>query len=154
MTIKIRNKNIKTRIYNTILNSGQKETKEKIFLKSQKKIQKMTTKNNSKILKLAIKNTSPAFKINKQKMKRRKKKAVKEIPYFIKNDFFRINTAIKHITLNSKSNSEFSNFYSKFSQEIMKSSRSKSESIVQKTEIQKRALLKKNLFFKFRWKKR
>ena len=144
---------IKHRICNASLNSGNKKTGEKNLLKTFKKLQKISNKKHSSIVSLAIKNSTPALKMNKQKMKRRKKKGSQDIPTFIQNNFLRINLALKYIVLNSIKRSEYKNFYNKLSNEILESSRFKSSSIDQKTELQKQILIKKNLFFKYRWKK-
>ena len=144
---------IKTRIYNASLISGNKKTVEKNLLKSLKKIQKMTNKDHTQILKLAIKNLTPTLKMDKQKMKRRKRKANQEIPTFIRNNFLRVNLALKYITQNSNNRAESNQFGTKLADEIISSANFNSSSIDKKTELQNKVLLQKTLFFKYRWKK-
>lgn len=144
---------IKNRIYNISLNNGNKKTGEKNVLRTLKKLQKLSKKQHLNIISLAIKNSTPALKMNKQKLKKSKKKANQEIPTFIQNNFLRINLALKYIILNSRKRSESVSFYFKLSNEILESSILKSSSIEQKTELQKQILMQKNLFFKYRWKK-
>ena len=144
---------IKQRICNISLNNGNKKTSEKNVLKTLKKLQKLSKKQHTNIISLAIKNSTPAFKMNKQKLKKIKKKSNQEIPTFIQNNFLRINLSLKYIILNSRKRSESNSFYFKLSNEILESSILKSSSIEQKTELQKQILMQKNLFFKYRWKK-
>ena len=144
---------IKTRIYNASLISGNKKTVEKNLLKSLKKIQKMTNKDHTQILKLAIKNLTPTLKMDKQKMKRRKRKANQEIPTFIRNNFLRVNLALKYITQNSNNRAESNQVGTKLADEIISSANFNSSSIDKKTELQNKVLLQKTLFFKYRWKK-
>ena len=141
------------RIYNNSLNNGNKKTVEKNLLKSLKKLQRISRKNCLNILLLAIKNSTSALKINKQKMKKRKKNKIQEVPTFVKDNFLRLNLAIKHLIINSKKRSESTNFYNKFAKEALETAYLKSFSINKKAELQKQILLKKNLFFKYRWKK-
>ena len=145
---------LKHRIYNSSMNNGNKKTVEKFLLKTLKKIQKTSNKRHSSMLMLAIKNSTPALKMNKQKMKRNKKKYNKDIPTFVQNSFLRINLSLKYIILSSIKNSEYNKFYTKLSNEIVESSAFKSQSTEQKTNLQKQILLQKNLFFKYRWKKK
>lgn len=147
-------KNIKNRFFNTIMTNGKKKTGEKILMKSLKEIQKSSSKKTSDILMLAIKHTTPTLKMNYQKLKRKKRKTVQERPAFIKTNFLRINVSLKFLTLNSKKSTSTAPFYKKLAEELFKSNQLKSFSVEQKTEIQKQILLKKNLFFKYRWKKK
>lgn len=153
MIAKSKKLNIKHRIYNANLKSGNKKTVEKNLLKSFKKLQKTSNKKHTKVLELAIKNLTPALKINSQKMKRRKKKGTQEIPTFIQNNFLRINLALKYISQSSKNRAESNSFYDKFNNEIIDSALFESASADKKTDIQKRVLTQKNIFFKYRWKK-
>ena len=72
MITKKKKLNIKTRIYNANLISGNKKTVEKNLLKSLKKLQKLSNKRHTQVLKLSIKNLTPALKMDKQKMKRQR----------------------------------------------------------------------------------
>ena len=150
----INNIKLKHRIYNSSLNSGNKKTIEKNLLKTVKKLQKISKKQHSNIILLAVKNSTPTLKMNKQKMKRKKKKQNQDVPTFIQNKFLRINLSLKYIILNSSKKSNYNKFYTKLSNEILESSMFKSQSTEQKTNLQKQILLQKNLFFKYRWKKK
>ena len=146
---------IKHRIYNASLTHGNKKTGEKFFLKSLKKIQKITKKKHSKIFLLALKNAMPILKIDKQRIKKKKRKRILEIPTFIPNNSLRINLAFKRIIQNSNKRSESTNFFIKFSNEILETAAAlKTLTINQKTDFHKQAMLKKNLFFRYRWQKR
>ena len=153
MTLNKTKINIKNRIYNSSLKSGNKKTGEKNLLKSLKNTQKLSYKNHIKILTLAIKNTTPALKMNKQKMKRRKRKAIKEIPTFLQNNSLRINLSLKYLLINSTNRTESEPFYNKFSKEVIDSAILKSSTVNQIIDFQKKILLQKSYFFKYRWKK-
>ena len=153
MTKKGKLNTTKNRILNTIMIDGKKKTAEKILLKSFKNLQKKSSKKTSNILSFAVKNSTPSFKMNHQKLKKKKRKTLQEIPTFIRNDFFRINLSLKLIVLNSKKKINSSSFFEKLTEELLNSTNFKSSSVAQKVELQKQILLKKNLFFKYRWKK-
>lgn len=73
----LKNLENKQRIYNNSLIHGKKKTTEKNLIKSFKKLQKSSKKNHIKVVLVAIKNLTPALKMNKQKIKKRKKKCIK-----------------------------------------------------------------------------
>ena len=148
-----KNKEIKTRIFNSIMKNGKKRTGEKILLKSLKEIQKRSMKKTSNIISIAIKHTTPTLKLDHQKLKKKKRKTVQEIPTFIKNNFLRVNLSIKSIIINSKNNNTATTFSLKLANEFLNSTKLKSSSVEQVIEMQKQILSKRNVFFKYRWKK-
>lgn len=139
---------LKERILNSLMQNGQKETCEKILLKTIKKTQKSNKQNFKSLLQLTIVNLTPTFKLNKQSKKRGKRKSLTYTPYFIPNDSLRINFALK--LLKSTSKKDKLSFES-LSEEILLSSSLKSQSIEQKNELQKQVLSQKRYFYKFRW---
>jgi ribosomal protein S7 len=144
----------KHRIYNTSLIHGKKKTTEKNLLKSLKNLQKNLQKNSKKVFLSAIKHAAPTLKMNKQKLRKRKRKVFKEIPAFIKNKETRINLALKFIIDHSIKRTETSSFYKKLSHEVVDSLYLKSISVNTKSEIQKQILLKKKIFIQYRWGKK
>ncbi len=58
--------NLKTKIINTLMISGKKNTGEKILLKFAKRLQKSSKKNFKSLVQLAIINSTPTFKLNEQ----------------------------------------------------------------------------------------
>ena len=142
---------IKHRIYNTALLHGKKKTIEKNVLKCFKNLQKISKKNHIKIITIAIKNNAPTLKMNKQKLKRKKKKMYKDVPVFITNDAIRINLALKGIAEQSKTETEIFGFFRKLSFELLNSAALKSASTIKKVENQKQILLQKKTLIRYRW---
>ena len=134
--------------------SGKKQTSERIVLKSLKSLQKSISKNPISLVKQSVVNSTPVFKINKQSKKRGKKKTVKEIPIFMRNDYIRIISSLKFLVSSPKKKKEYYNFYKQLSKEILFSSsfKSNSSSISKKADIQKQVLAQKRYLFNFRWK--
>jgi len=141
----------KTKFINTIMIRGKKKTGEKILLKFAKAQQKLTVKNLKTFVHVAIINSTPTFKLNEQVSKKGKRKVIKSIPSFIKNDSLRIMTSfksIKNVVIENKS-SNF--FYKNLVSEIIASSVSKGQTVDKKTELQKQILKNKRYLSKFRW---
>lgn len=146
-----KNVNLKTKIVNSLLISGNKQTSEKILVKFAKRLQKLTHKNFKKLFQLAVINSTLTFKLNEQIIKKGKRKAMKSTPSFILNDSLRVSTSLKLIkTTISKSKSPIF-FYESLANEILLSSKSKSQSVDKKTELQRQILLNKRYLSKFRW---
>jgi len=142
---------LKNKIVNTLMKSGRKTTGEKILLKSLKSLQKLNSKNFKTLLHSAVVNSSSAFKVNEQAVKKGKRKVTKTTLSFITNDSLRVTTALK-LLIRISANSKDSNFlYKKLVAEILSCSASKSQSIDQKNEAQRQALLDKRYLSKFRW---
>jgi ribosomal protein S7 len=142
---------LKNKIINSFMFNGQKETSEKILMKTLKNIQRDQTKNFKKILQLFILNLTPVFKFNKQSKKRGKKKKITFTPYLIPNNELRINFALKLLKSILSKNKQ-NNTENNLSREIITSVFSnKSISTEKKVEIQNQILAQKRYFYKFRW---
>lgn len=139
---------LKERIINSLMQNGQKETCEKILLKIIKHTQRSNSRNFKNLLQLAIVNLTPTFKLNKQSKKRGKRKSLTYTPYFIPSNSLRINFALKLLKSTSKKNKLS---FERLAEEIFLSSSIKSQSVEQKTELQKQVLSQKRYFYKFRW---
>jgi ribosomal protein S7 len=141
---------IKQKIYNHLMIDGKKETCEKFFLKSSKLLQKSLNSNNIKIIKTGIVNSSPIVNIKHVRLKKGKKKNVKEYPYIL-NSKSRISLAIKFIieTVKKKENNLL-NLSKNLKQEIIANAQNNSNAVKQKEELQKQTLLNKKYAF-YRW---
>ena len=142
---------LKNKIVNTLMKSGRKTTGEKILLKSLKSLQKSNDKNFKILLHSAIVNSSSAFKVNEQAIKKGKRKATKTILSFITSDSSRVITALKLLTKISSKSKDSNFLYKKLVAEILSCSALKSQSIDQKNEVQRQALVNKRYLSKFRW---
>jgi len=153
MSNKINNSRIslKQKLVNTLMNSGNKRTGEKILVKSLKLLQKSTVKKHINLIQLAVINATPTFKVNQQLSKKGKRKSKKDIPTFITNDSLRIMLSLKFIKTASTKSQSSACFYENLTQEILASSTLKSQSVEKKNELQKRTLINKRYLSKFRW---
>lgn len=141
---------LKKKLLNHILESGKKQTSEKIFSKNFKSIQKSQKKSHNEIVKLALLNTTPMFRIIKLKNKRRKKKSVKEIPAFLSHYTYRTSWGLKYLV--KISNSKPSNaFISQLKDGILSNAKSEGHAVTLKNEFQNRALQTKKYFRHYRW---
>lgn len=148
-----KNLEIKTKLLNQIMISGNKKTSEKLLTKTFKQLQKTTLKPAKKILQLAVINSSPIFKLHKIKNKRKKVAKIKEIPAFIASTNNRTSLALKLILLVNKENKKSGmKFSSKFEKEMLLASQQKGTAVEVKNSLQKQVLLKKHLFTFYRWK--
>ena len=152
-SLKNNNKNIslKSKIINTLMLSGKKNTGEKILLRFAKQLQKSSNKNFKALVKLAVMNSTPAFKLNEQIVKKGKRKAVRTISSFITNDSLRVLTSLKLIKATVAKHKGPKQFYELLADEILASSNFKSSSVEKKTELQKQVLINKRYLSKFRW---
>ncbi len=143
------------KIINKIINhftlNGNKETGEKNLIKSIKNLLKISNKNSRDVLKLALVFTIPIFKLHKIKIKRKKKKTIKEIPEFIKNKQARISLAIKFILKNVKQKEKIYIFNNKFTKEILLNAINKGNTIQFKKDVQQNVLTKKRFLIFYRW---
>ena len=142
--------NIKHKIFNHLMINGNKETCEKTFLKSSKILQKSLLKNYQELIKIGIVNTSPTINVKQVKLKKGKKKNIKEYPFVLDSEN-RISIAIKFIleTVKKKENKPFY-LYTNLKQEIIANSQNDSNAIKKKNDLQKNTLLKKRYVF-YRW---
>ena len=88
---------LKINIFNRIMFNGNKQTSEKLFLKSLKQIQKINSKKKFEdIIKLGLINSSPVVYL---KIIKRKRKRTVEFPFLLKNQI-RLSYGIKLILKN------------------------------------------------------
>jgi ribosomal protein S7 len=142
---------LQKKLVNTLMNSGNKRTGEKILMKSLKLLQKLTAKKHINLIQLAVINATPTFKVNQQLLKKGKRKSKKDIPTFITNDSLRTMLSLKFIKAASSKSQSSAYFYENLTQEILASSTLKSQSVEKKNELQKRTLINKRYLSKFRW---
>jgi ribosomal protein S7 len=143
--------NLKHQIFNHLMINGNKETCEKIFLKSSKLLQKSLFKNHKVFVKIAIINSSPIMNIMQIKInKKNKKENIKEYPYIIDSKI-RKSLAIKFIVeiLNQKKKKSKS-LYLNLLKEFVKNSQNNSNALKKKEDLQKKALLNKKYLY-YRW---
>ena len=131
--------------------SGKKNTGEKVLLKFAKKLQKSSNKNFKKLLQIAIINSTATFKLNKQVVKKGKRKAVKSAPSFITSDSLRIATSLKLLKQSVEKNKGSKQFYESFVNEVLLASSFKGQSVERKIELQKQILVNKRYLSQFRW---
>lgn len=146
----IKTLNIKHRILNHLMSNGNKETCEKTFLKSSKSLQKSLFKNYQELIKIGIINTAPIVNVKQVRLKKGKKKNVKEYP-FVLNFENRISLAIKFIleTVKRKQTKPFY-LYANLKQQIIANSQNNSAAVKKKDDLQKKTLLKKQYAY-YRW---
>jgi small subunit ribosomal protein S7 len=146
----IKTLDIKHKIFNHLMINGNKETCEKTFLKSSKSLQKSLLKNYQELIKIGIINTAPIVNVKQVKLKKGKKKNVKEYP-FVLDSKNRISLAIKFIieTVKKKENKPLY-LYTNLKQEIIANSQNNGSAIKKKDELQKNTLLKKQYAY-YRW---
>jgi ribosomal protein S7 len=146
----IKTLNIKHKMLNHLMVNGNKETCEKTFLKSSKSLQKSVLKNYQELIKTGIINSSPTVNVKQVKLKKGKKKNIKEYPFVLASEN-RISLAIKFIleTVKKKENKPLY-LYSNLKQEIITNSQNESNAIKKKDDLQKNTLLKKQYAY-YRW---
>lgn len=151
----MKNKKIKNILINHFILNGNKQTCEKIIIKSFKKIQKnLSSKSHKPILKLAIINSTSAFRLFQLKQKKRKikkQKQTKEIPIFISNNFKRIVWALKFIVQTTKSFSKNNKISELLKQELVNNAQNSENSLKIKNDLHKKTVTYKRLFLYFRW---
>lgn len=144
---------LKNKIINQIMISGNKKTSENLLTKTIKQLQKQSKIQFKNFFQIAIINCMPIFKLNKISNKKRKKKQrkIKLVPSFITNTFSRTFLSIKFITTDLKKKSGES-FLNKFKQKLLILSDTKKTSIInQKDEIQKKVVENKRYLKNYRW---
>ena len=141
--------NLKTKYITLLLNNGNKNKIENLFLKTIKEIQKSTKKQYLSIIKLSIINNYTVLLLKNSKNKKFKQKNVKKImiPFLLKKQN-RITTALNTIILLSKKTANKS-FFISLKLEILSLLELKKQNSL-KEELYKLIFLKKN-FAHFRW---
>jgi ribosomal protein S7 len=142
---------LKAKIVNSLMVSGEKKTGEKILLKFVKLLQKSMNKNFKSLIQLAIISSTPTFKLNEQVIKKGKRKATKSTPSFIPNDSLRVSLSLKFIKNVASKNKGSIYFYESLVKEILASANLKSQSVDKKNELQNQILMNKRYLSKFRW---
>lgn len=133
---------LKSKIINFLVLKGNKMTCEKLFFKTIKTIQKQSAKNHNKLIKSIIINTSPIIKVKQVKQRSN------EFPYIVFKKT-RIFLALKFLIKTTKNLSGHS-FYTKFNEEIIKSSKNVSNSVLQKKKFSQHAFLVRK-YAHYRW---
>jgi ribosomal protein S7 len=134
----IKTLNIKHRILNHLMSNGNTESCEKTFLKNSKSLQKFLFKNYQELIKIGIINTAPLVNVKQVRLKKGKKKNVKEYP-FVLNFENRISLAIKFIleTVKRKQTKPFY-LYANLKQEIIANSQNNSSAVKKKMIYKKK----------------
>jgi ribosomal protein S7 len=146
----------KQKIINHLIAGGHKKTVEKQVVKTVKHLQKLSFKNHKKIIQLALTNTLPIFKINKIRIKKKKKKQSFQIPFYLPTEKQKISHSIKNIIIKTKTVNTKSNlpFYNHLGNEILLTAKKQSDLIQIKDENQKIALSKKKYLDNYKWRNR
>ena len=147
-----KNIEIKNKLINHLVIKGKKNKSETIVLKILKILQINSKKSSKKLFQIALVSSTPIFKINtiKQKKRKKKKQKLKIIPAFISSKTSRIFFAIKFILKTTKKKKNQS-LFQKLPNEILISSKNKSQTIETKKENQKQAFSNRHLLKYYRW---
>ena len=145
---------LKKKIINILTKKGKKATVEKVFLKAIKTLQQEHNKSTEKLIKLAVYHSLSPFKILtfRQKTKKKKKK-VREAPFYIKSYENQISFAIKNLLkiINVKKKSQFKKCHNNLKNEILLASKNSSHSVEIKKNIQKFITDKRYLLRYYKW---
>ena len=138
--------NFKTHICNHIMENGNKQTSEKLFLKSVKNLQKTENKKKLEdILKTSVINSSPVIFL--KQIKRKRKRTV-EFPFLLIAKS-RVSYGLKFI-LNNCKKSQIRSFYKQFNVELINSSKFLSSSFKKRVSLHQESFAKKK-FANYRW---
>ncbi len=139
-------KTLKHNLFNHIMINGNKNTSEKILLKSLKTIQKTQSKKNfEKIVHLSLINNSPILYM---KNIQRKRKRTIEFPFLLK-PHLRVSYGIKFLVQYSRKQTK-NLFHPNLKMEFINSSKKTSLSFKHKISVHKEAHLKRK-FANYRW---
>ena len=137
----------KTRIYNRIMLNGNKQTSEKLFFKTLKKIQKNQNKKKIEdLIKLGLVKSSPVTFLKQVK---RKRKRTTEFPFLLHPNS-RVAYGLKFILNNCQSTPTTRPFYKQLGLELVNSSKHLSKSVTKKVFLHQESFLKKK-FANYRW---
>lgn len=144
---------IKNKIVNRLILNGNKNTSEKLFLKTFKKLQISSLKQTKKIVQLSLINAMPIFKITQSSNKKIKKskRKVRIAPVFIQNKQHRTALSIKFILLSIKKKIFNNYFYSSLTNEILVIAKNRGVLPEIKIETQKKVLKNKRYMRNYRW---
>ena len=127
--------------------NGNKETSERLFKKSFKKIQKIFIKKNSiELLKFGLINSSPVLFLKNIKRKRKK---TMEFPFLL-NPNIRLFYGIKSILKTCSNKQNLLSFYEVLQTEIIQSSKNIGQSTKIKKNLHEESVVKKK-FANYRW---
>lgn len=144
---------IKKKIINFLTKKGRKATAEKIFTKTIKTLQQDCVKSTKRLIQLAVSHSLIPFRVLIFKQKKRKKKKIREAPFFIKNYkdqlSFAIKNLIKVVSTKNKNSSKISHDILK--NEILSATKFSSNSINIKENIQSFLTNKKHLLRYYKW---
>jgi ribosomal protein S7 len=143
---------LKKKLANHIAKDGKKHQSEKAIHKCFKALQKSQKRNHGKIIKLSIINMIPAFKIIKLTNKKRRKKAIKEIPALVSSYKSRVSMGLKNlIRATADTKTKQTAFFRKFKNELLLGASSETNAITTKNNYQAKALNEKKYFRFYRW---
>lgn len=144
---------IKKKIINFLTKKGKKPTAEKVFIKAVKTLQQDCAKSTKELIKLAVFNSIIPFRILTFKQKKRKKKKIREVPFYIKNYKDQLSFAIKNLSkaVHTKNQSLPKVSHNDLKNEILSATKSASNSIQIKENIQAFLMNKKHLLRHYKW---
>jgi len=136
----------KNRIHNQIMLNGNKQTSEKLFFKTLKKIQKSQKKKKLEdLIKLGLVKSSPTTFLKQVK---RNRKRTTEFPFLLHPNL-RVAYGLKFVLNNCKSTT-VKPFYETLGLELVNSSKHSSKSVTKKLFLHQESFLKKK-FANYRW---
>jgi small subunit ribosomal protein S7 len=137
---------LKTSIFNQLMLNGNKQTSEKLLLKSLKKLQKEDIKKKSdELIKMGLIKSSPSLFL--KQIKRKRKRTI-EFPFLLTTNA-RISYGIKFIVNSCKMKTSKA-FWENLNVELVNSSKNISQSTNKKNDVHKEAFLKRK-FANYRW---
>lgn len=141
---------LKYQILKNLTAHGKKSIGEKILLRLLKNLYKVTRHDAKKIICLILLNSMPVFYINDH-TSIKKKKWKHKTPLIIKSFETRISISMK-IVLSILKSKKSEYLYLKWCREITFGNTLKRWALELKNDLQKQALMKKHLFFYYKWK--
>lgn len=142
---------IKNKIINFLAKKGETSLNEKNFTKSVKELQKSTKKATKDVIKTAVASVATPFKILIFKQKKRKKKKVREVPFFIKAYEAQIYFAIKNLIGSANASKKNVSLHKRLQNEFFLAAQQSKESLKVKNNIQKILITKKRLLNFYKW---
>jgi|YelNatPaOPRAMG01_1025707.scaffolds.fasta_scaffold18628_8 ribosomal protein S7 len=133
--------------------NGEKNTSEKLFLKSLKALQVKSLKQTKKVLQLCLINLTPLFKLHKSSNKKvkKKKRKIKITPVFINKTQNRTSFGIKFFLQHLRKIKSNAFFYQKLTNEILLVADKKGIIPELKKESQKNVNINKRYLKHYRW---
>jgi len=141
--------NIKNKIFNHLLINGEKEVCEMILFKMFKELQKASKKKSKRIITTAISLAAPSFKLLIFTRKKRKKKFIREVPYFLLNSNVQVSFAIRQILKALEKKSFYT--HKNLKDEFLIGTQNLSKTFDTKKLLHNTVTLKKNLLTYYKW---